>query len=96
MCFLKCPYRLRNPDTDELITDKALLGKEVDQLIPCLDPHYRGLPDDFLIRSCQDNEKLVKLKSGELDSNALALAVPNFQDFYPSQRVLELLFERAA
>ena len=78
------------------MSDIALLGDEVEMLIPCLDPNFRGDRDDFFIRKCDDNAKLLDLKSGEQDSNALAEAAPQFQEFYPSQRILELLVERAS
>lgn len=78
MCFIKCPHRLRNPVTEEVESDRDLLGDEVEMLIPCLDPNFRGDHEDFLNRFNDENAKLMKFRSGELDSNTLAESAPQF------------------
>ena len=47
-CLLKCPHSLYEPDSDILTTDKAKWGDELEDLIPCLDPDFKGSDEELL------------------------------------------------
>ena len=61
--FLPRNQELRDPETEELIKDPALLGDTINTLIPCLDPAADHTDEGLMCeRFTEQSEKLQQLK----------------------------------
>ena len=88
-------YALRDPKTDELVTDPDLLGERMTCLIPCLDPstNQADRNDVEIMSERYLNTPEIEAMSmyHDVSSNFLAENFPVYYSFYPSDEVMRKL-----
>jgi len=88
-------YVLRDPKTDDLITDPDALGERMTYLLPCLDPSTKPADrNDVEIMSERylNTPEIEKMDMyNDVSSNFLAENFPVYYSFYPSDEIMRKL-----